>query len=150
MTHSNNRFEHAGRVYWFEWKSSYMGETDYIIHDETGSYRATLRHNLGDYERSILNYDAAGIAKHVESKIGLLVRSVCDNEGEIPAATIAAFNAWCDSEYEAAESHFLANPDRYGEESNWRDICKRPIPVSAGRWTLESGWTRVETYSIAA
>lgn len=134
----------------FRWQSSYMGTVDYMVTDATGTYRAALRHTLGDYERSILNYDAAGIAKHVESAIGLLTRCVCDNAGEIPAATIEAFNAWRMAEHEKLESHLRANPERYGDESNWRDICRRPEPVAAGRWTRESGWTRVNPVSIAA
>lgn len=135
--------------YFFRWKTSYMGCVWYEIVDETGRYEAELRNKLGDYERSILNYDPAGIAKHVESAIGLLTRCVCDNAGEISAATIAAFNAWRLAEHEKQMAHMRANPQRYGTDfpEPW---FQAPLPVAAGRWTKETGWTRVEPAAIAA
>jgi len=131
-------------TYHFKWQSSYMGTVDYMVTDSTGTFRAELRHQLGDYERSQLNYDADGIAKHVESTIGLLVRCVCDNRGEILPETIAAFNAWRTSEHERQMSFMRANPERYGTEFN-EPWFQPPKPVCAGRWDSESGWTRVES-----
>ena len=57
----------------FEWKSGYMGTVDYIVTDETGTFRASLRHALGDYERSVLNPHAGeNYPAQVESEIGIL------------------------------------------------------------------------------
>lgn len=135
-----NTHERNGRKYRFEWKCSYMGTVDYIVTDETGTFRAELRHSLGDYERSILNYSVADIEKHVESEIGLLRRCVCDNRGEILPDTIAAFNEWRASEHERVTAYLHA---KYGDEFDDETWMQAPTPVFAGRWEKESGWTRV-------
>ncbi|TJW14416.1 MAG: hypothetical protein E5W82_10595 [Mesorhizobium sp.] len=135
--------------YFFRSTCSYMGCVWFEVRDQTGSYKAELRVALGDYERSILNYDPDGIRKHVENAIGLLTRCVADNAGEIPAATVAAFNAWRLAEHERHMAHLRANPERYGTEFS-EPWFQPPLPVSAGRWTRESGWSRVEPMAIAA
>jgi hypothetical protein len=129
-------------TYHFKWQSGYMGTVDYMVTDSTGTFRAELRTQLGDYERSILNYDADGIAKHVESTIGLLTRCVCDNHGEILPETIAAFNAWRADEHARQMAHMRAHPERYGTEFN-EPWFQPPKPVHAGRWSEQTGWTRV-------
>jgi hypothetical protein len=134
--------------YHFEWKSGYMGTVDYMVTDSTGTFRASLRTELRDYERSILNPHAPNIVRDVESAIGLLVRSVCDNCGEILPETIDAFNAWRASEHASQMAHMRANPDRYGTEFN-EPWFQPPKPVRAGRWTAESGWTPVRTEESA-
>lgn len=144
-----NSYEMNGMKYRFEWKTGYMGCVDYMVTDQTGTFRATLRHELGDYERSILNPHAPNIVRDTESEIGLLVRCVCDNSGEISPQTIDAFNAWRASEHERQMAHMRANPDRYGTEFN-EPWFQPPMPVSAGRWTKESGWTRVSAQKQAA
>lgn len=137
-----NKHEYNGQVFYFDWKSGYMNTVEYMITDSTGSYRASLRHALGDYERSILNPHAPNLERDLESAIGLLTRCVCDNQGEISPDTIAAFNEWRASEHARQMAFMRAHPDRYGTEFN-EPCFQAPLPVSAGRWTSESGWQRV-------
>ena len=138
-----NKHEMNGKVFHFEWKSGYMGTVDYIVTDETGTFRASLRHSLGDYERSVLNPHAGeNYPAQVESEIGILRRCVCDNRGEVLPETLAAFNAWRTSEHERQMAHMRAHPDRYGTEFN-EPWFQPPKPVHAGRWSKESGWERV-------
>lgn len=145
----NPEIQHNGRRFWFCWKSAYMGTMAYEIHDGTASYRAELRTHLGDYERSIVCYDADGIAKHLESAIGLLVRCVADNGGEIDADTIAAFNAWRQREHESMLAFMISQPERFGDAETLRREFPAPMPVSAGHWTQADGWRRVELAEAA-
>lgn len=131
--------------YHFAFKCSYMGCVDYMATDLTGTFRATLRTRLGDYERSILNVASdPTYPEKVESAIGLLVRCVCDDCGGIRPNTIKAFNDWRAAEHESAMAFMRAHPERYGTEFN-EPWCQPPTPVYAGRWDKETGfWTRVE------
>lgn len=131
----------------FAFKCSYMGSVWFTVTDATGTYEAEYRHTLGSYERSILNPNAAGsderpYADQVESEIGILRRSVCDNAGEISAETIAAFNHWRMSEHARVMAYF-AERDMLDES----DKVPPPI-VTAGRWTRGHGWTPVAPVAL--
>lgn len=141
----NGSIEFNGSRYWFKWTCGYQGTTDFEIREPNGrTFRAYLRHTLSDYERSVLN-PAAGpnYAAEVESEIGLLRQSVCDNSGEIAPDTIAAFNAWRRREYESMFSHMESEPGRYGKIAELRREFPAPAPVRAGRWTKGTGWEPV-------
>ncbi|AMX93676.1 MULTISPECIES: hypothetical protein [Mesorhizobium] len=148
---ADNSITINGARYWFSWTSSYQDEIDYDISEPNGDrFRAHLRRSLPDYARRGLNYDAAGLEKHVVASIGILRRCVGTNAGEISADTIAAFDAWRAREYDRQMSTMISQPHRYGDEASLCASFPAPLPVYAGRWTSESGWTRVELQSIAA
>lgn len=133
----------------FAWKCGFMGSSVYSVTDSTGTYEATLRNSLGDYERSILNphagaEDVVSFADQVESEIGILRRSVCDNAGEISAETLAAFNHWRAIEHARAIEFMAARPERFGDVSD----MVAPSPVSAGRWTRGHGWKAVAPVAL--
>ncbi|WP_192242758.1 hypothetical protein [Mesorhizobium silamurunense] len=125
--------------YHFRRVCSYMGTIEYEIRDDAGTYRAELRTRLCDYERSILNYRPDEIAPEIESTIGMLRRCVCDNRGEVDAATLAAFNAWRAAEHDSWLSRMRAEPERYG--TDFSDFPP-PVPAFAGFWEKGKGWTR--------
>lgn len=134
----------------FSYKCGFMGEVDYTVTDASGTYIATVRHKLSDYERSILNPhagagDVVPYADQVASEIGILRRCVCENAGEISAETVAAFNHWRATEHARALEYMAANPERFGDVSD----MVAPPPVTAGRWTRGHGWTPVAPVEMA-
>jgi hypothetical protein len=141
---SNQRFDYAGKRYEFAFKSSYLGEVDYMVSDSTGTFRATLRHGLGDYERSILN--GPDVVHECETAIGLLIRCVCDNGGEVLPETVAAFNAWRAAEAQRMADFMKARPERFGADIQ----TETPMLAAGGYWQRGEGWIRRETLSIAA
>lgn len=146
----NNTITHNGKRYFFAWRSSYFGCVEYEIIVEGESYRAKLRNRLSDYERGILNYSADKIRTHVESAIGLLVRSDGRDAGEIDADTIAAFNAWRAREHAAMLEYMIAHPERYGDAESLRAEYPAPPAVAAGRFDNLTGWSRIEPIPAAA
>lgn len=145
----NGDFTYNGKRYRFEWHCSYMGTVDYMVTDETGTFRAELRIALGDYERSVLNYRPEEIGREVEATIGMLRRCVCDNRGEILPDTIAAFNAWNAAEHARLMAHMRADPARYGTDFS-EPWFQAPTPVYSGFWERGKGWTRIEPQELAA
>lgn len=127
-----------GRRWHFAFTSGFAGETDYEILEPAGArYRAHLQHTICDYWRD--QWERTGALADRESRLGLLVRSVGDNAGEISADTIEAFNAWQRREFEAFEAWFAA---RYPGDTHTESA---PAPIAAGRWTRADGWQRVES-----
>lgn len=146
--HVDNTMIHNGARYWFKWTCGFAGGTEFEIREPNGAtFRADLQHTISDYWREQWRDRAL---PEIESRLGLLVRGVCDNGGEIFAETIDAFNAWRLREYERQMSTMCAQPHRYGAADQLRAEFPAPTPVAAGHWTKESGWRRVERQTVAA
>lgn len=146
--HADGSITHNGARYFFRWTCGFAGETEFEIHEPSGAtFKAELQHSISDYWRD--NWTGIALAER-ESRLGLLVRSVCDNAGEISAETLDAFNAWRLREYELQMAEMESRPERYGDSATLRAEFPAPAPVSAGRWTKGSGWTRVMPAALAA
>jgi hypothetical protein len=130
--------------YQFKRECSFMGEIDFVVFGDGTPYGLTLRHMLGDYERSILNGGEEYAVRMVEPLIGR-VRNRHDPLKPVPAAVLAAFNAWRLAEWEGFMTVLKAHPEKYGE---WDEIAgdfPTPAPVASAylkpdlsAWILES------------
>jgi hypothetical protein len=105
--------------YHFAFLSSYRCESDFEVTEPTGErYRVHLRYQLDDSFPFNPAY-VEGRRDH-ETSIGILRCSAARNRGEVSAATLDAFNAWC--------------------TESGRDYASN---AGRGFWTRETGWTRV-------
>ena len=105
----------------FERICAYLGETDYRAIGRADLGRLTVRHRLGEYERSILNGGAEYAVRMVEPLIGC-IRAFCGKR--IPDDIVNAFNAWRAAEHAASVARIKAAPERYGE---WSELESDPF-----------------------
>lgn len=135
----------------FVWTCSYQGCTWFRVHDSTGTYEAELRRSCPDYELAVANGDS--VRREMVSAVGILRRSHSVASGgapgrgyrcfEVPAETVAAFNAWRAAEHAAQLARLRAAPGRYGVIADSDPLAIAPAPAVQGRFNLESGlWER--------
>lgn len=127
----------------FAWQSSFMGTVDYMVTDETGIYRASLRQSVSEYELSIANGDE--VRRDMRGGIGLLVRGV----EPIPAATVAAFNAWRLAEHTRQIAQIDAQPDRYGVLAPDDSLRRPPMVARAAEYVTGRGWIPVVAWKAS-
>lgn len=144
-------FEHGGTTYYFGWVLSFMGTVEYEVADDTGTYRAEIRHSYSDYELSIANGD--DVRMHIKESVGILRRHSCaspsDHSFEMPTATVAAFNAWRLARHLAFVAKLEAAPERYGVIAEDDPLRKPPMIAKRGRF--ERGhWVTEEPQAAAA
>ncbi|QPC87122.1 hypothetical protein GA830_10490 [Mesorhizobium sp. NBSH29] len=143
---TDNSITYNGARYWFKWKCGFAGGTDYEIREPSGeTYTASLQTIISEYWREGWSQDALA---EIESRLGLLVRSVCDNAGQVRPETIDAFNAWLDREHAAMMAYMINQPERYGDADELRAEFPAPENVAAGHWA-SGGWTPVNAMARA-
>lgn len=124
----------------FRWQCGYRGTTDYMITDNTGTYRAELRHDTRLEHPHDYNCDTIEEwIRDIADSVGILRRYFADKP--IPQETIDAFNAWRTAERAQHIREMKARPDRYGpiDENDARMFP--PIrPVRAGVYVVGEGW----------
>lgn len=123
----------------FAWKCSYLSLIEYRVTDETGSYLAEIREGFSDYERSICN--GPDVVRDCLASVGMVYRvngHGPDYSRAMPAATVAAFNAWRAARHAEALAKMRADPYRYGEISD----SDYPAPIEAlrGDYVTGKGW----------
>ncbi|MGY3482244.1 hypothetical protein ACVW1C_000127 [Bradyrhizobium sp. USDA 4011] len=121
----------------FAWTCSYMGTVYYRVTDETGTYEASIRHSVSDYELSIANGD--DVRRAMRTGIGMLVRYA----EPLPAHIVAAFNVWRAAEHAAAMAKLDAAPERYGVIPPDDELRKPPMVARAASYDHATGWTAV-------
>jgi hypothetical protein len=124
----------------FVWKCSYMGTVWYQVTDATGTYKAALRHSVGEYELSIANGDI--VRRDMKAGIGLLVRD-CNGATAVPAETVAAFNAWRMAEHTEQMARLDSQPERYGVIAPDDEMRRPPMTARAAVYVIGPGWTPV-------
>lgn len=124
----------------FKWQCSFMGTVDFMVTDETGTYRASMRLSVpSGYELSIANGD--DVRRDMRASLGLLVHGV----EPISAETVAAFNTWRAAEHAAFMAKLDAQPERYGVILADDNLRKPPLVARAARYVTGHGWQPVET-----
>ena len=130
----------------FHWKSAYKGEVDYIITDETGTYRASLRYSAGCFHPHEYNCDTIEEwIRDIADSVGVLHKFCSTTDGPVPPATLAAFNKWRQDEHDAQIAHLLAHPEKYGniyEDTSpwWVRALAPPVPAVTGVYVVGKGW----------
>lgn len=126
----------------FRFISTYRGESDFQVYDDTGSYRATFRLFAEPYDSKLHNYSPENYRLQVVSTVGLLRRSACD--APIPMETVRAFNAWREAEESERANRIRAEWHRYAETpqeaEEWiRDTFQRPRVRGTCEWVQGPG-----------
>jgi hypothetical protein len=124
----------------FSWKCSYMSTMEYQVIDETGCYRIETNRAPSQYQLSICNGDT--VRRDTLAKVGLLVRVVgygCDKS--IPAATVAAFNAWRLSEHKRHMATLESQPEKYGCIAADDPLRAPPAACPGAHYVSGQGWT---------
>ena len=123
----------------FRWVCGYRGCTDYMITDDTGTYRAEFRHTLEEYQPGVHNYTPAEWERDVVPTLGLLRRYIPTSP--VPAATVAAFNEWRLAERADHVAKMKAAPEKYGEIDEHDTRLFPPIlPARTGVYVVGKGW----------
>ena len=123
----------------FNFKCSYLGNLSYAVSDDTGVYEAEVRRDLISYDDYHYNGTRGEYARDIEESLNLLHRH-CESWLPMPAATIAAFNAWLVAEDERMKSHILGNPTRYGITSPNDPFFQAPKPAAGAHYEVGKGW----------
>lgn len=125
----------------FQFISSYQGEVDYDVFGDGARYRVGLRRSYEDANRERFNPEGW---REVETSVGILRRSVCDNAGEVSGEVLDAFNMWRLSEFNRmlAERRARVTPDEF---DRFYAPLKPPTLAVAGRWARGEGWKATST-----
>lgn len=122
----------------FKWRCSYQGKIWYDCWDETGMYELELRRSADDYERKFYNGNDDEWQRNNVAMIGVLRRSH-NIDQPVPDSTFQAFNEWLESEFNSHMAHMKANPQRYGDVTDYEGKY-RPKPArAAARW-IQTGY----------
>lgn len=131
----------------FRWTCSYQGCVSYEVTDATGTYEAELRREVSDYELAHANGD--DVRQEMRSAVGILRRShsiavsMTERTSEVPAETVAAFNAWRLAEHEKLLASLRSQPHRYGTIPDDDPLAQPPEPAARGRYVNgENRWER--------
>lgn len=126
----------------FKWKCSYLGRVAWEATDETGRYEIETQASVSDYLLSICNGDIC--RRDTLAMVGKIVRAH-DVLQPIPAATVAAFNAWRLAEHTAQMAKLDAAPERYGVIPANDPLRQPPAVLLGARYVIGPGWTIDET-----
>lgn len=123
----------------FRWLCSYRGSADYMITDETGTYRAELRYRADEEDAAIYNGSREEWNRDVVAAVNVLRRYCADKP--IAPHVLAAFNQWRADERAKHIAEMKAQPHRYGEiDENDTRLFPPIIPAKTGHYEVGKGW----------
>jgi hypothetical protein len=124
----------------FRWICSFMGCVEYEVYGDGPKYYCVeVRHEAGDYERSIFNGSEEEWQRDVVAAIDVLRRKY-DVARPIDPRVIDAFNAWRTTKHEVQLADILSKPEKYGDLPQNDPLRVPPRVVRGGHYEVGTGW----------